>query len=290
MSRYSNSLHNYGTIPEREYYVAPRRNRRRNVVPLFLVILGILLFCSGFLLGKASAAQNVSPFDTESSVPVISLPQFENNDGDSTEQTPESTGSSLAKAADTEPAWNLILVNGAHPLPEDFEIPELTQLRNGQAIDSRAYPPLQRMMDAARAEGLQPLICSSFRTWDKQEELFANKVQSYLNQGYAQTEAEEKAAYWVARPGTSEHQAGLAVDIVDVNHQSLDEQQETPVQQWLMEHCAEYGFILRYPADKSGLTGVGYEPWHYRYAGEAAAKEIMEQGICLEEYVNANWN
>ena len=143
MSRYSNSPHNYGTIPEREYYVASRRNRRRNVIPLFLVVLGILLFCSGFLLGKASAAQNVSPLDTESSVPVTSLPQFENNDGDSTEQTPESTGSSLAKAVGTGPAWNLILVNGAHPLPEDFQIPELTQLRKDHAIDSRSYPALQ---------------------------------------------------------------------------------------------------------------------------------------------------
>lgn len=286
MSRNSKpSSSKYDLIPEREYYVAPRRNRRRNVVPLFLVILGILLFCSGFLLGKAGAAQNVSPFDTESSVPVISLPQFENNDGDSTEQTPKSTGSSLAKAVGTGPAWNLILVNGAHPLPEDFQIPELTRLRNDHAIDSRAYPALQEMMDAARAEGLQPLICSSFRTWDQQERLFSNKVQSYLNQGYSQTEAEESAAYWVARPGTSEHQAGLAVDIVDVNYQLLDErQEETPVQLWLMEHCAEYGFILRYPTDKSDLTGVGYEPWHYRYVGEAAAKEIMEQEICLEEY------
>lgn len=291
MSRYSNSPHNYGTIPEREYYVAPRRNRRRNVIPLFLVVLGILLFCSGFLLGKASAAQNVSPLETESSVPVINLPQFENNDGDSAEHTPESTGPSLAKEADAEPAWNLILVNGEHPLPEDFQIPELTQLRNDHAIDSRAYPALQEMMDAARAEGLQPLICSSFRTCDKQEELFSNKVQAYLDQGYSLEEAEESAAHWVARPGTSEHQAGLAVDIVDANYQSLDEQQqETPVQSWLMEHCAEYGFILRYPVDKSELTGVGYEPWHYRYVGEAAAKEIMEQGICLEEYVNANWN
>ena len=249
------------------------------------------MFCSGFLLGKASAAQNVSPLETESSVPVINLPQFENNDGDSAEHTPESTGPSLAKEADAEPAWNLILVNGEHPLPEDFQIPELTQLRNDHAIDSRAYPALQEMMDAARAEGLQPLICSSFRTCDKQEELFSNKVQAYLDQGYSLEEAEESAAHWVARPGTSEHQAGLAVDIVDANYQSLDEQQqETPVQSWLMEHCAEYGFILRYPVDKSELTGVGYEPWHYRYVGEAAAKEIMEQGICLEEYVNANWN
>ena len=87
-------------------------------------------------------------------------------------------------------------------------------------------------------------------------------------------------------PGTSEHQAGLAVDIVSVEYQVLDEgQEDTPLQQWLMAHCWEYGFILRYPTDKSDLTGVGYEPWHYRYVGEEAAKAVTEQGICLEEYL-----
>ena len=90
----------------------------------------------------------------------------------------------------------------------------------------------------------------------------------------------------MARPGTSEHQAGLAVDIVDKSYQLLDERQEdTAVQKWLMEHCAEYGYILRYPTEKSALTGVGYEPWHYRYVGEEAAREIMSRGLCLEEYL-----
>ena len=283
MSRYADSpLRKTDSFPDREYYVAPRRKRRRGTAPLLLVV-GVLLFCGGFLIGKASAARNVSPLETEVSIPVMNLPQLVVRD-----KGIEEDGMSASKSEEPiEVEWNLILVNGEHPLPDDFEIPELTQLRNGHAIDTRAYPSLQRMMDAARAEGLQPLICSSFRTRDKQEELFTNKVQSYLNQGYSQTEAEEKASRWVARPDTSEHQAGLAVDIVDVNYQSLEEQQqETPVQIWLMEHCAEYGFILRYPADKSDLTGVGYEPWHYRYVGEAAAKEIMEQNICLEEYIS----
>ena len=99
--------------------------------------------------------------------------------------------------------------------------------------------------------------------------------------------AQRQAAMWVARPGTSEHQTGLAVDIVDTSYQILDEGQEnTPVQQWLMAHCAEYGFILRYPTDKGAVTGVGYEPWHYRYVGKDAAKEIMEKDITLEEYLS----
>lgn len=201
-------------------------------------------------------------------------------------QEPQPNGEQEPTQAPSLAASNLLLVNWEHPLSDDFTVPELTQLRNNQSIDSRVYPALQAMMDAARAEGLQPLICSSFRTWDTQERLFENEVQSWLDLGYSRTQAEEQAAMWVARPGTSEHQAGLAVDIVDISYQILDEKQaSTPVQQWLTAHCAEYGFILRYPAEKSQLTGVGYEPWHYRYVGTEAAKIIMEQGLCLEEYL-----
>lgn len=182
--------------------------------------------------------------------------------------------------------WALTLVNWEHPLPDSYIIPEFTQLRNGHAIDSRAYPALQAMMDDARAVGLQPLICSSYRTWDTQNRLFENEVQNWLGQGYTRVDAENHAAMWVARPGTSEHQTGLAVDIVDMSYQILDNEQEnTAVQRWLMAHCADYGFILRYPTDKSSLTGVNYEPWHYRYVGTPAAKEIMDGGLCLEEYL-----
>ena len=142
------------------------------------------------------------------------------------------------------------------------------------------------MMDACRAAGHQPIICSSYRPHSKQESLFANKVQRLMAAGYDAEEADQKAATVVARPGTSEHELGLAVDIVDASYQHLDEQQEsTPVQQWLMEHCWEYGFILRYPDGKSDLTGIIYEPWHYRYVGKDAAQEIFNRDITLEEYL-----
>lgn len=186
-----------------------------------------------------------------------------------------------------EPPWSLTLVNWDHPLPENYAAPELVQLRNNQAIDARAYPDLQNMMDAARAEGLQPLICSSYRTFEDQEKLYQEEERRELQRGYPENEAEERAALWVARPGTSEHEMGLAVDIVDVNYQILDQRQEnTAVQHWLMEHCWEYGFILRYPTDKSAITHIGYEPWHYRYVGRQAAKAITESGLCLEEYLS----
>lgn len=183
--------------------------------------------------------------------------------------------------------WNLLLVNPWNKVPSDFSV-ELTQLKNGHAIDKRAYPDLQNMMDAMRAEGLSPLICSSYRTNEKQQNLYSNEVSSYLARGYSQTAAETEAGKWVAVPGTSEHQTGLAVDIVDINYQLLDEKQEdTAVQKWLVNNSYKYGFILRYPSDKSDITGINYEPWHYRYVGKEVAKDIYEQGVCLEEYLDA---
>ncbi len=193
----------------------------------------------------------------------------------------------LAEAAAEMDAWNLILINGSNPLPEDFTIPGLTALDNGYQIDSRVYPALQTMLADARAAGYSPMVCSAYRTWDKQSYLHQNRMGPYLRKGYSREKASEAAAFWVARPGTSEHQAGLAADIVDSAYPVLNKSQERrPVQKWLMEHCAEYGFILRYPTTKSSLTGVGYEPWHYRYVGTEAAQEIMSRGICLEEYLS----
>ena len=303
MSVHSCTVHEFPR-PDREYYAAApvqwdtpmvsrprrlapsRRRNRRSPLPL-LLLLGLTLFTGGFLLGRAEAegtqaacAAAGAGAGSGEPVHVLTVPGAITSGG---EGNPASDGKDSAVPKD---GWNLILVNGDHPLPQDFQIPALTQLRNNHAIDQRAYPALQRMMDDCRAEGLQPTICSSYRSWEKQEELFQRKVQSCLPQAGSLEEAEEQAAVWVARPGTSEHQAGLAVDIVDKSYQLLDEgQEDTAVQKWLMEHCAEYGFILRYPTEKSALTGVGYEPWHYRYVGEEAAGEIMSRGICLEEYL-----
>ena len=182
--------------------------------------------------------------------------------------------------------WRLRLISRETPLPEDFTEPELTRLANGHAIDARAYPDLQRMMDDCRAAGHAPLICSSYRSHDKQTRLFQSKQDRLRQAGVPEEALWQEAARWVAVPGTSEHEGGLALDIVDRDYQLLDEAQaETPAQQWLLAHCQDYGFILRYPRDKEAVTGIGYEPWHYRYVGREAAQTIMSQGICLEEYI-----
>ena len=203
----------------------------------------------------------------------------------------ETLSASLESAAPVNGAaesddWRLRLVNRWCPITEAYS-PTLTQLINGQAIDERCYPDLQEMMDACRAAGQSPLICSSYRTWETQQELYENKIYRLLAEGYDADAAISEAGTVVAVPGTSEHQLGLAVDIVDMDNQNLDESQEdTPVQKWLMEHSWEYGWILRYPSDKSDITGIIYEPWHYRYVGKDAAREIYTLGVCLEEYLD----
>lgn len=179
----------------------------------------------------------------------------------------------------------LTLVNFENTIPKDWKV-DLVQLNNGQSVDRRIYDDLIAMLQAAKSEGLNPLICSSYRTNEKQEQLYQNKVSEYLSQGYSKMEASDKAAFWVARPGTSEHQLGLAVDIVSTKNQRLDRSQENTVeQQWLIQNSWKYGFVLRYPTNKNSITGVGYEPWHYRYVGKEHAKKINELGVCLEEYV-----
>lgn len=209
-------------------------------------------------------------------------------------QASEAAISEAAQQSETQPPttkvdktqWNLILVNSDNYVPENYEV-NLTQLKNGQAVDERCYEDLQKMMDDCRAEGLEPVICSAYRTNEKQTELYNRQVDKWKAKGYSDSEARLEAGKLVAIPGTSEHQLGLAVDIVDVSYQLLDENQEnTAVQKWLMQNSWKYGFILRYPTDKREITKITYEPWHYRYVGKDDAKKIFNSGLCLEEYLN----
>jgi len=181
--------------------------------------------------------------------------------------------------------WRLLLVNPWNPLPDGYTV-ELKRLFNGLKVDARIYDDLAAMLTDCRAEGLQPIVCSAYRPMATQQRLYSNKIARLRAAGYAEEAAIQEAGRWVAVPGTSEHQTGLALDIVAASYQLLDQkQEETAEQKWLMEHCWEYGFVLRYPADKCDITGIGYEPWHHRYVGREAAAEMRDRGVCLEEYL-----
>lgn len=182
--------------------------------------------------------------------------------------------------------WNLLLVNAWNAVSQDFSV-TLAPIQGCQySIDARCADALNQMLTDCWAAGYSPLVCSGYRTQQTQEWLFSQAVDKWMARGLSRADAEQTAARSTAVPGTSEHQMGLAADIIDIHYPELNEKQASrPTQQWLMEHCWEYGFILRYPEDKSELTGIIYEPWHYRYVGVEAAQAIREQGLCLEEYL-----
>ena len=188
---------------------------------------------------------------------------------------------SLGALAEQIP-WNLTLVNSTHAVPEDWVVPEFTELRNGQRVDSRIYPELQAMFDAARAAGRTPLVISSYRTYDDQKNMLVKKYRAFKEKGYSHEDAQIEALKWAAYPGYSEHQLGLAIDVGTSNSEKCSKDR---VWSWLKEHCAEYGFIWRYSEEKSAITGIANEPWHFRYVGVEAATYIMENNLCLEEYM-----
>lgn len=177
--------------------------------------------------------------------------------------------------------WNLKLVNKDNSVPRTY-VPELQELDDGVMFDKRALPYLKRMINAMYNDGITGFwVQSAYRSYDKQEELFNNKVDYYKRQGKGQEEAENLAQKVVQRPEMSEHNLGLAADFNKVTN----EFEQTKAFTWLQKNAQNYGFILRYPKDKQEITGITYESWHWRYVGETHAKAIKEKGYCLEEYI-----
>ena len=190
-----------------------------------------------------------------------------------------------SKPAETVEDWKLFLVNRDNPIPGSY-VPSLTAVR-GYQVDARISDALTAMLNDCVAAGLDPKICSAYRNEETQTRLYNAEVQKWINNGYLPDNAKVKAATVVAAPNTSEHQLGLAVDIVARSHQILNTSQEqTDEYKWLASHCQNYGFIVRYPNGKTDKTFVIYEPWHFRYVGVDAAKDIMARGITLEEYLS----
>ena len=209
-----------------------------------------------------------------------------------TEKTQEAGESQTAGEAQevgtSQPAgdWALLLVNWEHPLDESYSC-ELVSVRKGVQVDARILEALTQMLSDAESLGYDMLVCSAYRPRERQAQLFEKALKKGLKNGLSEADAEIYALKLHARPGQSEHETGLCVDVVPQDQQvlnsSLEKREE---EQWLAAHCAEYGFILRYPRGAEKITGVEFEPWHYRYVGNEPALEIMERGITLEEYLS----
>lgn len=214
--------------------------------------------------------------------PVESSSQKEEQEQSSQETKQQQLAEEFAKEKEE---YYLLLANAENPLPQDWSI-QTEEVQNGYEMDKRAAPAMREMIQAAKEDGVELMLCSAYRSVKKQQQLFDRSQQAYMAQGMSEEEAYAKTATETAIPGTSEHQTGLAADIVTPTYQMLDAGfADTPAGQWLSEHAAEYGFVLRYPQDKQEVTGIIYESWHYRFVGKTHAKLMKESGLCLEEYL-----
>lgn len=180
--------------------------------------------------------------------------------------------------------WNLVLINKQHPISEDYDF-TLGSFASGMRCDERVIEDLLLMMKAAQKDGLNLMVRSPYRTSDHQESNFNDRIKQYMRQGLSYMEAYKRTSQVITVPGCSEHEVGLALDITSDTYQPLKQGfAETAEGQWLEAHSHEYGFILRYPFGKEYLTGIEFEPWHFRYVGREAATVMKEEDLCLEEF------
>ena len=239
------------------------------VLVLLLVLLGLRVF------GSKSPAIDPASAETQK---ITVAPAAAPSPKPAAPETPEPTPEPTPYRPDVDvTSWEFILANPTHEIGE--YVPELTELEGGHYFDSRAVDDLKDFIAAARAEGLSVVVNSSYRDYNTQKYLFERKVSQYGGDRVV-------AATIVAPPGTSEHQTGLCADIADNFYSTKDRSLEnTALFQWMKAHCAQYGFILRYPDGKQEITGIMYEPWHFRYVGKEAAPFIMENELTLEEFL-----
>jgi len=180
--------------------------------------------------------------------------------------------------------WRLILVNKQHPIPEDYEFP-MGSINSTMCCDERVIAPLKSMLKAASDDGIGLVICSPYRDSERQEGLFARKINYYMDAGLSYMDAYNLSSQAVTVPGSSEHQMGLAFDIVCGGHYELDDAfGDTAAGKWLADNSYKYGFVVRYLKGKENITSIEYEPWHFRYVGIEAATIMHDENLCLEEF------
>lgn len=236
---------------------------------------------------ESSMSQEDSPVMVDQEGVTDEAPEAaEEGRGISVEMVPEIlAGGRIATLADEDERWYLKLVNHNHPLAPDFLV-ELAELPGGHFVDHRIQASVLEMLESARNQGMDLIIVSSFRSYEDQVYIFNNMMHMWIGGGYSPLEAFLATQSIIAVPGHSEHQLGLALDIVSAHHQVLDESQsQTPEGQWLRENSWRYGFVVRYLEDKTHLTGIFYEPWHFRYVGREAAQVMWENNLVLEEFL-----
>lgn len=245
-------------------------NKKRVAFALAILILLIILIVRAF--SRKETVQTSSENDNQTiSTPNTNTPENNNN-------KPEEP---VVKPKKEITDWRLTLANSENILPEDFKV-ELADIDSTRQFDARAIKYLNQMMNDMRKAGISNVwVQSAYRSIERQKELYDNSVQKYLKQGKTQKEAEKLTDEYINKPGSSDHNLGLAVDFNNVDNNFED----LKAFKWLKENAENYGFVLRYPKDKEDITKIEYESWHWRYVGEEHAKKMNELHMCLEEYI-----
>ena len=258
--------------------------RRRIFLSVVALVLALAIMLIVFLVKNATKKPKKEQENSSSSSNISSSSNGSSNVSSKEESKPKyvTLGEYKLDATYTE----LLLVNDKNPLPENYKgnlvtIPQKYLKGELNQIDKNVWPYLQAMFDNARKEGIDIGCWSPYRSYATQKWLFQRKIDNLISTGTPESEAEEKAATVVARPGTSEHQTGLALDI----NSASSSFSKTNAYKWLCENAEDYGFVQRYTAEKQSKTGIIPESWHWRFVGINAAKEMNELGYCLEEYV-----
>lgn len=258
------------------------------IVTLFVIAALVIAVIVGIFVADSGEGEQLPPGNPPQEEEISGEDEADPNgdqEGQEENGEEEDEEDEPPKLTKEELGWNLLLANGDNPLPEDFS-PQVETVQNGYQMDSRVAPIMKEMIEDAKADGVDLLVCSAYRSIEKQTQLFNNQVDLFMSQGMTREKAEAETATMIAVPGTSEHHTGLAADIVTPTHQTLDPQfADTKAGQWLLEHAVEYGFVLRYPEEKQDITNIIYESWHYRYVGKEHAEIMKEKNLCLEEYL-----
>lgn len=298
---------------ERRRRAAARAKRKREIRRnriifgiICLILLGAIVFGITKLVGlftnktdesTSSQSSSTSVATSDSTVQDNSAAATSGSEQAATSDAQTASTASQATSATQASAKNdplLTLVNNNVKIPDDWEASLQTKVADtgtGKELQVEAADAFITMKNAAAAEGVDLMLCSGYRSVDYQTNLFNQQKQKWLDKGYSEEEAYNEAKTVVAIPGYSEHNLGLAADIVTPKYQTLDSGfGKTDAGKWLAQHAPEYGFILRYPENKQAITGIIYEPWHFRYVGVENAKAIAASGLCLEEYLDQNVN
>jgi len=267
--------------PKKKYSHTPERyaQRRRFLAGLLLAML--------FFTGCTTDDDEPSNSQQYSKISAHSEESQDSSSAIVAESESKVIVTPVASSAD----WNLVLVNRENQLAEEI-VMELYLTESGYQIDSRIQEPFLQLMEAGKAVGMDFTIISGYRSIEQQQTNYDVNYQNYLASGLSEEEARTKTEEYIALPNASEHITGLAVDITSTalanqegNSGLFPDLENYPEGLWLKENAPKFGFVLRYPKEKEAITGINFEPWHFRYVGIENAMYMTENNLTLEEYI-----